>query len=251
MPPPKSTAGYTKSAQKIKYVRNRDVKLSGKEMKQEERIQKGMGEGICLKCREKLQWRFQFNKYKPLKSIANCSGCHKKCITKAYRTLCDECGKERNVCPGCCQDLQILNEERKKREEYLESEEGGDRAASQGKKKESKEALDEEDDEEGEEGSEEGEEDEEEEDDDDMEEEDIEPGTGGKRGIVESEVPTTSTIFTGSLSDWNARKFEDVVHTKYSKSRVTGSAEDSQGVSVSEGSMMMAVTSDEIPSTSP
>jgi hypothetical protein len=235
MPPPKSTAGYTKSAQKIKYVRNRDVKLSGKELKEEERIQKGMGEGICLKCREKLQWRFQFNKYKPLKNIANCSGCHKKCITKAYRTLCDQCAKERNVCPGCCQDFQILNEERKKRDEYLGTED--ERAESQGNDENYKEAIDDEREVEG----------------DDMEEEDVEPGTGAKRGIVENEVPTSSTIFTGTLSDWNARKFDDVVHTKYSKSRVTGSAEDSQVVDermTSEGSMTMAVTSDDIPSPS-
>jgi hypothetical protein len=228
MPPPKSTAGYTKSAQKVKFVRNRDVKLSGKEMKEEERIQKGMGEGICLKCREKVQWRFQFNKYKPLKNIANCSGCHKKCITKAYRTLCDPCAKEKNVCPGCCQDLQILNEERKRREESLGLE---GRADGQGNDDQDyKEAIDDEDME---------------------EEEDVESVTGSKRGIAENEVP--STIFTGTLSDWNARKFEDVVHTKYSKSRVTGSAEDTQAVDevmTSEGSMTMTATSDDIPNTS-
>lgn len=119
MPPPKSTAGYTKAAQKIKYVRNRDLKLSGKELKEEERIKHGMCEGICSHCREKLQWRFQFNKYKPLKNLANCQGCKRKCITKAYRTLCDECSNQKNVCPSCCQDFHILLNERKERDNYL------------------------------------------------------------------------------------------------------------------------------------
>jgi hypothetical protein len=225
MPPPKSTAGFTKDAQKVKYVRNRDLKLSGKELKEEARVQRGMGEGVCIKCREKLQWRFQFNKYKPLKNIANCSGCHKKNVTKAYRTLCDDCGNQRNCCPGCCQDLQILYEEKKQKEEAEAA------ATAEGKidQKETENPLP---------SSDMGTE--------DMDEAEDNAEPGAKRGIETEAVPTN--IFTGTLSEWNSRRFDEVVSTKYSKARLTGS-EDDRGIASdpvvpnpppSEGSMIIS-----------
>jgi hypothetical protein len=231
MPPPKSTAGFTKDAQKVKYVRNRDLKLSGKELKEEARVQRGMGEGVCLKCREKLQWRFQFNKYKPLKNIANCSGCHKKCVTKAYRTLCDDCGNQRNCCPGCCQDLQMLYEEKKQKEENEAEENSNEKKEGTELPPLSHSA--------GEEGN----------DDENMEEaeENVDPEPGAKRGI-ESEPVVPTTVFTGTLSEWNSRRFDEVVSTKYSKARVTGSEEDrgfapettAAVAACSEGSMVLS-----------
>ena len=69
--------------------------------------------GVCTKCREKLTWRFKYDKYKSLAKIAKCQNCRKKCITKAYRTFCDPCSMEKRVCPGCCcsispTDLAVL-----------------------------------------------------------------------------------------------------------------------------------------------
>ena len=241
--PPKSTAGFTKSAQKLKYIRNRDIKLNNKEIKEEERIKRGMSEGLCQRCSEKLQWRFQFNKYKPLKTIANCQGCKKKCITKAYRTLCDECGRSKNVCPSCCQDFHILLTERKERNNYLgindevkvdkegeeeeekEGNDGGGKISINDDEEEMEEVINNENEnneEEEREGEGEDGEDEEEEADDNMMEE---PGT--KRVFQNTTIEqTSSTIFTGTITDWNSRKFDDIAATKYSKARVTGSHED-------------------------
>mmetsp|Transcript_2619 Transcript_2619/g.2598 ORF Transcript_2619/g.2598 Transcript_2619/m.2598 type:complete len:252 (+) Transcript_2619:34-789(+) len=229
MPPPKATAGYTKAAQKIKYVRNRDLKLSGKELKEEERIQRGMTEGICSRCREKLQWRFQFNKYKPLKNLANCQGCKRKCITKAYRTLCDDCSHNKNVCPSCCQDFQILTSERKERDKFL-----GINEDNNDNKEISNNDMEEvnEDNNNYKSGGDNNEDDEEaEEDEDDNNNEDnddtMEQEPGTKRGFQQSSnEQTSSSLFTGSLNDWNSRKFDDIVASKYSKARVTGSIED-------------------------
>ena len=58
--------------------------------------------GVCKKCQEKLSWRFQYDKYKPLTKIATCQNCRGKCITKAYRTFCDSCALVKLECPGCC-----------------------------------------------------------------------------------------------------------------------------------------------------
>lgn len=100
--PGKYTDGYTKQGQKTKFIRHRDVKMKDSELKREEHIKKRMAEGICRRCREKVQWRFRYDKYKPLKNVASCQQCKQKTVTKAYRTLCDKCATTRNVCPGCC-----------------------------------------------------------------------------------------------------------------------------------------------------
>mmetsp|Transcript_3876 Transcript_3876/g.6059 ORF Transcript_3876/g.6059 Transcript_3876/m.6059 type:complete len:230 (+) Transcript_3876:81-770(+) len=194
----KSTAGFTKQAQKQKYVRNRDVKLKERELKNESRIQQNMGDGVCPKCREKLQWRFQFNKYKALKNLANCQGCKKKCITKAYRTLCDNCASERRVCPGCCKNMHEALEAKKQRDAAVGALKGSDSM----------------------EVDEESARDDNCDNDDnvDMEEEIIQ--TGSKRPYDESEVVAQSN------SDWNAKKFEDFAASKYSKTRVVGSEGD-------------------------
>jgi TATA-binding protein-associated factor Taf7 len=108
--PGKFTDGYTKDAQKAKFVRNRDIKMKDTELKKEAKIQKLMCEGVCKRCREKVQWKFNFDKYKPLKNPATCQQCKQKTVTKAYRTLCDRCAASRNVCPGCCEDVLDLEQ---------------------------------------------------------------------------------------------------------------------------------------------
>lgn len=107
MPSGKYSDGFTKDAQKQKFVRHRDIKLKDSEIKKEAKIQKLMCEGICKRCREKVQWKFQYDKYKPLKNPATCQQCRQKTITKAYRTLCDRCATSRKVCPGCCEELVL------------------------------------------------------------------------------------------------------------------------------------------------
>lgn len=68
-----------------------------------------MCEGVCNKCREKLQWRFKYNKYKPLKTPSSCRDCNNKAIHKAYRALCDPCATKRKVCSGCSKDIVAAN----------------------------------------------------------------------------------------------------------------------------------------------
>jgi hypothetical protein len=109
MPKKDLSGGFTKAAQQQRFVRHRDVKLKDSEVRKEERIQRVMCEGVCRRCRDKLQWRFQYDKYKPLKNIATCQNCKQKCVVKAYRAYCDPCGKKKAVCPGCCTSLEELS----------------------------------------------------------------------------------------------------------------------------------------------
>eukprot|EP01038_Epipyxis_sp_PR26KG_P013322 gene13322-17853_t len=103
----KSTVGYTKAAQKQKFIRNRDLKLKESELQKEEHVKRIMCEGICKRCREKVQWRFKYDKYKSLRTPGTCSACKQRKITKAYRTFCDDCASNRKVCSSCCVDLTV------------------------------------------------------------------------------------------------------------------------------------------------
>jgi Uncharacterized conserved protein (DUF2039) len=48
----------------------------------------------CRRCREKIVWRKQYRKYKPLTQPATCNQCHRKNITAAYHTICKNCSTD-------------------------------------------------------------------------------------------------------------------------------------------------------------
>lgn len=230
--PGKYTDGYTKGAQNAKFIRHRDIKMKDSELKREAHIQKVMCEGVCRRCREKVQWRFKFDKYKPLKNVANCQGCKQKCVTKAYRTLCDKCGVQRNICPGCCGPLDSP-------EDAVDAVESG---AADAEAEAAVAAVDEdalttvfvatqakaaaaeagEGDDEGEEEQEE-EEDEEEEEEEDAEEEEGAEGAGADAEPVDESLLTRDI---GDAPNWNEKKFKNIAATKYGKSRKVGDASD-------------------------
>lgn len=226
--PGKYTEGYTKNAQNAKFIRHRDIKMKDSELKREAHIQKVMCEGVCRRCREKVQWRFKFDKYKPLKNIANCQGCKQKCVTKAYRTLCDKCGVQRNVCPGCCGPLDSPEDAAGAVESSADAEADAAVAAvgedalttvfvATQTKAAAVEAFEGEN-----EGDEEQEEGEGEEDEEDEEEGEGDEDTDGE--------PVDESLLTRDIGDapnWNEKKFKNIAATKYAKSRKVGDASDS------------------------
>ena len=107
--PSKSTDGFTKSANQQKFIRNRDIKLKDSEVAKEERTQRLMCEGVCDRCREKVQWRFQYDKYKSLKAPGKCAWCMNKTVTKAYRAVCDPCASAKKACGACMENIAEAN----------------------------------------------------------------------------------------------------------------------------------------------
>lgn len=47
--------------------------------------------GLCLKCYEKIQWRKEYRKYKPLKAPKKCATCRQPRISQAYHVYCKNC----------------------------------------------------------------------------------------------------------------------------------------------------------------
>lgn len=240
--PGKYSDGFIKAAQKQKFVRHRDLKMKESELRKEDRIQKVMCEGICRKCRDKVQWRFQFDKYKPLKNPGTCQECKQKTITKAYRTYCDGCAHRKGACPSCCGDMATLLAAEEAEKKKLAAAEAAKAAKAEGvaaqppsdtteQAKPSAEsavmevegtAEEEDGDEEG--GDEEEGEEEEEEGELDMEDDAQEgPAEESEEIAGLGEVDETSIPIAAVTNlQWNEQKFKNISASKYSKNRTTG-----------------------------
>lgn len=214
-------SGIYKNGRHTKFIRNRDIKLKGSEIKREQHIQKAMCEGVCTRCREKAQWRFRFDKYKPLKAPASCQGCKQKTVTKAYRHLCEKCANSRKVCAGCGGELTLEENDG----EGAGPAEGAPSSSALVKGKAKATTNEEEEEEEEEEDMEDDEEDVDDEDEDFDEDEE------------EEEEEADAKALSTAQSDWDEQHFLAIAAKKYSKNRVVGSASDTafSGVAPTDG----------------
>ncbi|XP_068657428.1 uncharacterized protein [Aristolochia californica] len=65
--------------------------------------------GICLRCRDQIEWKRRYGKYKPLVEPAKCQRCGKRAVRQAYHNICAACAKESKVCAKCsCRVEQII-----------------------------------------------------------------------------------------------------------------------------------------------
>src|SRR5210317_1710634 len=46
---------------------------------------------VCRRCHDKIEWRKQYRKYKPLTQPGTCNGCQKRNVKAAYHTICESC----------------------------------------------------------------------------------------------------------------------------------------------------------------
>ncbi|XP_072936033.1 uncharacterized protein C9orf85 homolog [Epargyreus clarus] len=57
--------------------------------------------GVCARCKEIIEWKIKYKKYKPLSAPAKCVGCDQKAVKHAYHVLCSKCASEKAVCAKC------------------------------------------------------------------------------------------------------------------------------------------------------
>ena len=205
------------------------MKLKNGEVRKEEKIQRVMCEGVCNKCREKSQWRFKYNKYKPLKTPSSCRDCNLKTIHKAYRALCDACATKRKVCSACSKDLVSANLEYTMYHKVKEEDEEISGSSSKGmfvanpedfvvkvlgsSSMSTSSAM----------------------------EEDVESAAKKSKSDHSKDIDTVNQAekekeelkggeaVSSLASGWDERKFNTIANMKYSKDRVVGSTEDGSG----------------------
>ncbi|VAH64226.1 unnamed protein product [Triticum turgidum subsp. durum] len=94
--------------------------------------------GVCQRCRDQIDWKRKYGKYKPIVEPAKCQKCSKRNVRQAYHNVCtgefrllggvscySGCSKELGICAKCCtsvkhlvgRDAEEANSERKELEE--------------------------------------------------------------------------------------------------------------------------------------
>lgn len=63
--------------------------------------------GVCERCKEIIEWKIKYKKYKPLTAPKKCVQCNEKKIKHAYHVLCFDCANNKNVCTKCCKPVEV------------------------------------------------------------------------------------------------------------------------------------------------
>lgn len=63
---------------------------------------------VCLRCKDIIEWKIKYKKYKPLRQPKTCVKCSQKTVKQAYHVLCKECGTKLGICTKCCQKKEIM-----------------------------------------------------------------------------------------------------------------------------------------------
>ena len=64
--------------------------------------------GVCQRCKDIIDWKIKYKKYKPLTAPKTCNKCHQKAITQAYRTICRNCASTLKVCEKCGESKTVI-----------------------------------------------------------------------------------------------------------------------------------------------
>ncbi|XP_005093217.1 uncharacterized protein C9orf85 homolog [Aplysia californica] len=79
-------------------------------------------EGLCKRCKEIIEWKIKYKKYKPLTKPSTCVRCKGKTVKRAYYIVCQPCATDAQVCAKCNtkKDIELqpsLNETEKMKED--------------------------------------------------------------------------------------------------------------------------------------
>ncbi|EDW27761.1 GL19837 [Drosophila persimilis] len=56
---------------------------------------------VCQRCKEVIEWKIKYKKYKPLTQAKTCSHCKERTVKKAYHVICRECAIKAHACAKC------------------------------------------------------------------------------------------------------------------------------------------------------
>ncbi|XP_012925130.1 uncharacterized protein C9orf85 homolog isoform X1 [Heterocephalus glaber] len=72
------------------------------------KINAKLHDGVCQRCKEVLEWRVKYSKYKPLSKPKKCVKCLQKTVKESYHIMCRPCAYELEVCAKCGKKEDIV-----------------------------------------------------------------------------------------------------------------------------------------------
>ncbi|XP_012258443.2 uncharacterized protein LOC105687390 [Athalia rosae] len=64
---------------------------------------------VCERCKQIIEWKIKYKKYKPLKAPTKCVKCDQKTVKHAYHTICTPCAQEKHVCSKCGAEAKLVD----------------------------------------------------------------------------------------------------------------------------------------------
>ncbi|XP_077378343.1 uncharacterized protein C9orf85 homolog [Festucalex cinctus] len=65
-------------------------------------------DGLCQRCKDVLDWRVKYNKYKSLTQPRKCVKCSQKTVKDAYHVICKPCSLQLEICCKCGKKEDIV-----------------------------------------------------------------------------------------------------------------------------------------------
>ncbi|EDW82440.1 uncharacterized protein Dwil_GK25128 [Drosophila willistoni] len=56
---------------------------------------------VCQRCKEVIEWKIKYKKYKPLTQAKTCTKCQQRTVKKAYHVICRDCAIKARACAKC------------------------------------------------------------------------------------------------------------------------------------------------------
>ncbi|XP_038078832.1 uncharacterized protein C9orf85 homolog [Patiria miniata] len=66
--------------------------------------------GVCSRCKEQIEWKIKYKKYKPLTQPKKCVKCEQKTVTQAYHIMCKPCAASADVCAKCGKNEMVTGQ---------------------------------------------------------------------------------------------------------------------------------------------
>ncbi|KAJ8414996.1 hypothetical protein AAFF_G00025190 [Aldrovandia affinis] len=82
-------------------------------------------DGVCKHCKEVLEWKVKYNKYKVLTQSRKCVKCLQKSVKDAYHIVCKPCALRLELCAKCGKKEDIIIPHHTGEDDEDEGEEGG------------------------------------------------------------------------------------------------------------------------------
>lgn len=64
--------------------------------------------GVCTRCKDILEWKMKYKKYKLLKKPKTCVKCIQKTVLAPYRMICTQCCADGDICAKCGKKGEII-----------------------------------------------------------------------------------------------------------------------------------------------
>ncbi|XP_029017544.1 uncharacterized protein C9orf85 homolog [Betta splendens] len=103
-------------------------------------------DGLCQHCKNVLEWKVKYNKYKSLTQPRKCVKCSQKTVKDAYHVICKPCSLQLEICCKCGQKEEIVIPVNLKSDKTEENEDGEQKNLRRGRSKKQTGDLDTDDD---------------------------------------------------------------------------------------------------------